>query len=117
MTRRGCYYLELGMIKTSRSILAAVMAIGGLVSAGAAPSTQPATTRPSESAATTRPYPMDVCVVSGEKLNSMGDAPVILQWQGREVRFCCRDCVEEFKRDPARYLAKLDAAAKAKEEK
>jgi len=61
------------------------------------------------------PYPLDVCVVSGGKLGAMGD-PVIYDYEGREVRFCCTDCVKKFNADPAKYLAKLDAAiAQAKE--
>lgn len=57
-------------------------------------------------------YPLDTCVVTGEKLGSMGD-PYIHQHEGREVRFCCKGCVKAFKRDPAAHLAKIDAAAKA----
>lgn len=29
----------------------------------------------------------------------------------RVVEFCCKDCINDFKKDPAKYLAKLDAAA------
>ena len=31
----------------------------------------------------------------------------------REVQFCCKMCVGKFKKDPAKYLAKLDAAEAA----
>jgi hypothetical protein len=31
----------------------------------------------------------------------------------RLVRFCCSSCVKKFKKDPAKYLAKLDAAIAA----
>lgn len=58
-------------------------------------------------------YPLDTCVVSGEKLGEMGD-PVVLQYEGREVRFCCNKCVKKFNQDPAKYLKKLDEAAQAK---
>ena len=58
-------------------------------------------------------YPLETCVVSGEKLGEMGD-PVILQYEGREVRFCCNKCVKKFKQEPAKYLKKLDEAARAK---
>lgn len=53
------------------------------------------------------PWPLDTCIVSGEKLGSMGD-PIILIHEGREVRFCCQGCVGTFKADPAKYLAKAD---------
>jgi hypothetical protein len=58
-----------------------------------------------------KPYPLDVCVVSGEKLGEMGK-PVILQHDGREVRLCCPACIDKFKQDPAKYLKKLDEAEK-----
>ena len=54
------------------------------------------------------PYPLTTCVVSGEKLGDMGD-PVVIQYEGREVRFCCKHCIPKFKKDPAKYLSKLDA--------
>ncbi len=66
-------------------------------------------------------YPLTTCVVSDEKLGEMGK-PVIFIYKdpkikndpGREVRFCCPDCVKDFKKDPAKYLKKIDEAAKAK---
>ena len=32
----------------------------------------------------------------------------------RLVKFCCKQCVGKFKKDPAKYLGKLDAAEAAK---
>jgi YHS domain-containing protein len=51
-------------------------------------------------------YPLDTCLVSGEKLGDMGDAVVII-YQGQQVKFCCDSCVPKFNKDPKRYLAKL----------
>lgn len=59
-------------------------------------------------------YPLDTCVVSGEKLGEMG-SPVIFEYEGREVRFCCKGCKKTFLKDPAKYLKMIDDAAKAKE--
>jgi len=63
-------------------------------------------------------YPLKSCVVSDEPLGSMGDA---IKYTHREpgkpdrlVLFCCEGCIEDFKGDPSKFLAKLDAAAKAK---
>ena len=56
-------------------------------------------------------YPLDTCVVSGEKLDSMGK-PYVITYEGREVRFCCDGCEEDFRKEPAKFLAKIDAAAK-----
>ena len=65
-------------------------------------------------------YPLKTCVVSGEELGgSMGDAIDYVHKQDgqpdRLVRFCCKDCVNDFKKEPAKYLKAIDeAAAKAK---
>jgi YHS domain-containing protein len=67
---------------------------------------------PAAKAPTTRPtYPLTTCVVSGEKLGEMGK-PVVIQYEGHEVQFCCPSCQKEFKKDPAKYLKKIDDAAK-----
>ncbi|SKA99575.1 hypothetical protein SAMN02745166_02975 [Prosthecobacter debontii] len=51
-------------------------------------------------------YPLDTCVVSGEKLGSMGK-PYIITYEGQEVRLCCKSCQGHFQEDPGKYLAKL----------
>ncbi len=53
------------------------------------------------------PYPLGTCPVSGEKLGEMGD-PVVKLYDGREVRFCCKECPPKFEKDLAASLAKLD---------
>jgi YHS domain-containing protein len=55
------------------------------------------------------PYPLTICVVSGDPLGEM-ESPVIHQEQGEEVRFCCKDCVGEFQKDPQKYLGRLHQA-------
>lgn len=57
-------------------------------------------------------YPMDRCPVSGEKLGEMGEPYNHVQGT-RLVRFCCGGCVDEFEGNPAKFLAKIDAAAAA----
>ena len=59
-------------------------------------------------------YPLDVWVVSGEKLGEMGE-PVDHVHDNRLVRFCCAGCVDTFKEDPDKYLKKLHAAYEARE--
>jgi YHS domain-containing protein len=62
------------------------------------------------------PYPLKTCVVSGEKLGGDMGAPVLYSYQGREIKFCCKDCRKDFDKDPAKYVKKLEeaeAAAKA----
>lgn len=63
-------------------------------------------------------YPLTTCLVSDEKLGGMGD-PIeyVHKEQGkpdRLVRFCCKDCVADFQKEPAKYLKKLDDAVAAK---
>lgn len=62
-------------------------------------------------------YPLDTCVVSGEKLGEMGKPYEYVHKEDgkpdRVVMLCCKMCVGKFKKDPAKYLAKLDAAKPA----
>ena len=63
-----------------------------------------------EAAAAPKAYPLDVCVVSGEKLGSMGK-PHVITHEGTEVKFCCDNCVPKFTADPGPYIAKIKEAA------
>lgn len=54
-------------------------------------------------------YPLDTCVISGEKL---GDDAVDTVIASRLVRTCCAKCAEKAKADPQAAFAKLDAAKK-----
>lgn len=67
-------------------------------------------------------YPLDTCPVTGEKLGSMGK-PIDYLYKyktadGKErvrlVRFCCSACPATFKKDPEKYLKKIDDAEKMK---
>lgn len=59
-----------------------------------------------------KPYPLTVCLVTDEKLGEMGE-PHVIHYKGREIKFCCEHCEEDFKKEPKKYLAKLDKAAKS----
>ena len=52
------------------------------------------------------PYPLKVCVVSGEALDSMGK-PYVFTQEGQEVKLCCDSCLKDFKQEPAKFLKKL----------
>ena len=65
-------------------------------------------------------YPLTTCVVSSDKLeaNDMG-GPVDYTYKqagqpDRLVRFCCKDCIKDFEKEPAKFLKKLDEASAAK---
>ena len=69
-------------------------------------------------AAEVKPYPFDDCIVSDNKLGSMGK-PVTIVHNGQEVKFCCKPCVAKFNRNPEKYLKKIapkEEAAPKKEE-
>lgn len=64
-------------------------------------------------------YPLKTCVVSGEPLGSMGEFVAYTHSEpgkpDRVVRFCCDGCIDDFKKEPAKFLKKIDdAAAEAK---
>lgn len=59
-------------------------------------------------AAAVKPYPLNTCLVSGEAFEH--GKPYVFVHDGQEIKLCCKDCLADFKKDPAKYLAKLDAA-------
>jgi hypothetical protein len=61
-----------------------------------------------------KPYPIETCIVSGEKLGEMG-SPYVFVHEKREIKLCCKGCLKDFKKDSAKYVKKLEEAeAKAK---
>ncbi len=61
--------------------------------------------------AAAKSYPLQTCIVTGEKLGSMGD-PSIFVHDGQEIKLCCGGCRDDFDKEPAKYLAKLSAPKK-----
>jgi hypothetical protein len=58
---------------------------------------------------TLKPYPLKTCVVSKEKLGSMGE-PYVHKHQDREIKFCCKGCLKTFNKAPAKYVKTLEEA-------
>ena len=58
-----------------------------------------------------KPYPLDKCIVSDEKLDSMGK-PYVFTHEGQEIKMCCKSCLKDFNKDPKKYLKKLEGAGK-----
>ncbi|MCA8959377.1 MAG: hypothetical protein KDC38_02640 [Planctomycetes bacterium] len=73
----------------------------------AAEESAPAPAKPVSTPAWTEPYNLNRCLVSDEEIGDMGK-PVILQVEGREIRFCCKGCVPTFEKDPAKVWRKID---------
>jgi YHS domain-containing protein len=44
-----------------------------------------------------------ICPVSGEKVGTMGDAHK-MEYKGKVYNLCCPMCVEEFNKDPEKYV-------------
>jgi YHS domain-containing protein len=45
-------------------------------------------------------------------------APFVYAYEGREIKFCCKGCLKDFKKDPANYIKKVEEEeAKAKKAK
>jgi hypothetical protein len=63
-----------------------------------------------------RPYPLDYCIVSGDKFDGDMGKPIVMVYKGQEMKFCCASCPKKFKKDPEKYL-KLMAEAEAKLQK
>ncbi|MBV9491693.1 MAG: YHS domain-containing protein [Verrucomicrobia bacterium] len=46
-----------------------------------------------------------ICPVSGDQVGSVGK-PVYVEYNGKKIAFCCKDCVKKFRKNPDKY-AKL----------
>ena len=60
-----------------------------------------------------KPYPLQTCLVSGEKLGGDMGKPYVFVHQGREIKLCCKSCLKQFNKEPAKYIKKLEEAEKA----
>ena len=100
---------ELGIImKKTKSFIVSALLLGGIA---AAPFASLADQKPDPNL---KPYPLKTCVVSGEKLGEMGDT-YVYKYKDREIKFCCKDCLKDFNKNPAKYIRKIEEAeAKAK---
>ena len=56
-------------------------------------------------------YPLETCVVSGEKLGEMGK-PVVFEYKGQEIKLCCKSCRKKFDKDPPKFLKLMEENAK-----
>jgi hypothetical protein len=57
-------------------------------------------------------YPLEICIVTDEKLGEMGK-PHVFVHEGQEIKLCCKSCLKRFNKEPQRYLKKLADAAKS----
>jgi YHS domain-containing protein len=45
-----------------------------------------------------------ICPVSGDEVGELGK-PVYVEYKGKKIGFCCRDCPKDFKKDPEKFAA------------
>lgn len=92
------------MLKSCLALMAATGVLASLTAVGQDQKPEPKL----------KPYTLKICIVSGEKLGEMGEA-YVYKYKDRELKFCCKDCVKDFNKNPAKYLKKLEQEeAKAK---
>jgi len=79
----------------------------------AQPPAKPGEKRAVQEHAATAPAPavaaeQTTCPVMGGAI----DKSIFVEYKGKKVYFCCKDCVEKFKADPEKYVSKLPQFAK-----
>jgi len=96
----------------SRILLAAVVVVAvawGVLAAGCKSESQPAPTgkAPPVSFAKAE-IAQKLCPVTGELINPN----IFVDYDGRRIYFCCDMCPPQFKKDPEKFLKKLDEQMK-----
>ncbi len=65
-------------------------------------------TKPAKKVFAGEPYLLDLDVVTGESLGPLKDQ-VVVEYEGRELRFSSRESLKTFRAEPAGYLERIDA--------
>ena len=56
-----------------------------------------------------------ICPVSGETI--VEETKVTYEYEGKIYNFCCKACIKDFKKDPQKYIEKLEALKEKEKEK
>lgn len=56
-----------------------------------------------------------ICPVSGEKIDEKLKATY--EYDGKIYNFCCASCIDEFKKDPGKYIKKVEEELQAQAKK
>ena len=86
------------------AVLSGILAVASLASA--ADQSKPA------DAKSVKPYPLKTCLVSDEKLDGDMGKPYVFVEKGQEIKLCCKSCLKDYQKEPAKYLKKIAAAQK-----
>jgi YHS domain-containing protein len=90
-------------VRIFKNVTAAVITISVL--------TSPLAGYAGDKAGKPKPDLLTTCPVSGDKLGEMGK-PFVFEYQGQEVKLCCKSCKKDFDKDPAKYMKKIREADK-----
>jgi YHS domain-containing protein len=98
-------------MKSNRK-LSIIALLAGLVLTGSALAKEPANPESALRPAATqepkaKPYPLDFCLVSDEKFEGSDMKPFELVHEGQTIKFCCKSCVKDFKKEPKKLLTKM----------
>lgn len=97
------------MKKTKSLLIAAVFTVGGaLAFVGCQSNGHHDHSSHSHGTSAAKAYPLKTCIVTDEKLGDHGK-PYTFVHEGQEIQLCCDGCLEDFKKEPAKYLSKLNA--------
>ncbi len=94
-------------MKTKNIIVAGLLAAFTSFAATSAIAEEAKSAGKEEKKEAVKPYKLDTCLVSDEKLGEMGK-PVVMVYQGQEMKFCCKKCKAKFEKDPEKYLKMLN---------
>lgn len=98
-------------MKTKPSALLTIAVIGLTLAACAAPepstTTQTSATPNQTQQVKTNSYPLDICIVTDNDLDSMG-GEIVKVYDGQEIKFCCKPCVKKFEANQPKFLKKLN---------
>lgn len=84
------------------STLASLIIGGGIMLNAAEPKKGP-TTKPSTTTAPAKPINKFCPLEPDHEI----DPKVTTVYQNKTIGFCCADCIDEFKKDPEKYMKKL----------
>ncbi|MBF0522007.1 MAG: YHS domain-containing protein [Candidatus Omnitrophica bacterium] len=57
-----------------------------------------------------------ICPISGAKIvSNSGMASAIYEYEGKIYHFCCAGCISAFKKDPQKYILKVEEELKAEQ--
>lgn len=104
-------------LKSLAAVILAMSVFGGALSGVAAD--QKAEAKPkaeAKSKAKAKPYILKTCPVSGDKLGEMGD-PYVFEYEGREIKLCCKACLKDFKKDAPKFIKQIEKAEAKEKEK